>query len=359
MHFVGMTVTEIWLPDGTEVPMYFDTGYTVLSAIVCVLTIAAGFYYASKDPYWNEVLSMRLKKIEQRRAEKKAKADAAKELLQRISLASSPSLDQISPMMRGMILASPRTRSKRPSVSRSVRNASTRASRANAVGVVDVGEIISSPISEEGSDVSSGPALHRGTSPPPALTPIEAPLPLEVKVSGGGSGLDDRGLAKSVDIEASVSPLGRSRILRGDGGSRAGINAGLVEPLLSAELKTAASQIRSNNEVEAAGPPPRRTLRQKAAVVLVKIIKLLMYPHRLLISGFLIASAVVAMHYVGLYSMRMHAYLLFNPGIVALSVIIAWVAATAGMIILFRIVPYYPEAVWKLTASAVIAVAVN
>ncbi|KAI8607446.1 hypothetical protein BC830DRAFT_1234590 [Chytriomyces sp. MP71] len=82
-------------------------------------------------------------------------------------------------------------------------------------------------------------------------------------------------------------------------------------------------------------------------------------PTRIFVSGFFIALAVLAMHYLGMYSMRMEAIQLFNPVVVAISVVIALVAATAGMFIIFRVLPYFPYDFVKYAAAVIIAIAVN
>ncbi|KAI8615927.1 hypothetical protein BC830DRAFT_1218224 [Chytriomyces sp. MP71] len=82
-------------------------------------------------------------------------------------------------------------------------------------------------------------------------------------------------------------------------------------------------------------------------------------PTRIFVSGFFIALAVLAMHYLGMYSMRMEAVQLFDPVVVALSVVIAVVAATAGMFIIFRVLPYFPYDFVKYAAAIIIAIAVN
>ncbi|KAI9336488.1 hypothetical protein DFJ73DRAFT_850271 [Zopfochytrium polystomum] len=90
-----------------------------------------------------------------------------------------------------------------------------------------------------------------------------------------------------------------------------------------------------------------------------KLLRLLASPHRIFITGAVIALGVIAMHHLGLHSIRMQGTLHFNIWIMTLSFIIAFVAATAGMFILFRILPYYPMSVLKVIASAIIALAVN
>ncbi|KAJ3232687.1 hypothetical protein HDU81_002789 [Chytriomyces hyalinus] len=82
-------------------------------------------------------------------------------------------------------------------------------------------------------------------------------------------------------------------------------------------------------------------------------------PWRILVSGVFIALAVLCMHHLGIHSIRMEARYEFDMGLVALSAVIALVAATAGMFIIFRVQPYYPHDNVKVIASIVIAIAVN
>jgi len=57
---------------------------------------------------------------------------------------------------------------------------------------------------------------------------------------------------------------------------------------------------------------------------------------RLLIAGPLAGVGVAVMHYLGMYSMRFGGYFEWNFGIVAISVLIAMVAATAALWLAFR-----------------------
>ncbi|KAI8821195.1 hypothetical protein BJ741DRAFT_118700 [Chytriomyces cf. hyalinus JEL632] len=82
-------------------------------------------------------------------------------------------------------------------------------------------------------------------------------------------------------------------------------------------------------------------------------------PWRILVSGVFVALAVLCMHHLGLHSIRMEARYEFDMGLVVLSALIALVAATAGMFIIFRVQPYYPHDNVKVMASIVIAIAVN
>ncbi|KAI8607819.1 hypothetical protein BC830DRAFT_1174960 [Chytriomyces sp. MP71] len=91
----------------------------------------------------------------------------------------------------------------------------------------------------------------------------------------------------------------------------------------------------------------------------LKIMILFNRPSRIFISGLAIALSVLAMHHLGINSIRMEATYTFNPMIVFISVVVAMAAATAGMFIIFRVLPYYPYDAVKIVAAALIAIAVN
>jgi PAS domain S-box-containing protein len=76
---------------------------------------------------------------------------------------------------------------------------------------------------------------------------------------------------------------------------------------------------------------------------------------RLLLGGLFMGLGVAAMHYLGMMAMRMDATLEYNPGLFALSIAIAIVAATAALWLAFTV-----EAYWqKLLSAAVMAFAVS
>jgi NO-binding membrane sensor protein with MHYT domain len=56
-----------------------------------------------------------------------------------------------------------------------------------------------------------------------------------------------------------------------------------------------------------------------------------------LIAGAVLGLAVCAMHYLGMYGMRFGGFLQWSPGLVAASVGIAWLAATAAMALAFAV----------------------
>ncbi|RYY48357.1 MAG: histidine kinase [Comamonadaceae bacterium] len=53
--------------------------------------------------------------------------------------------------------------------------------------------------------------------------------------------------------------------------------------------------------------------------------------------GAVLGLAVCLMHYVGMYGMRFGGYFDWSPGLVAASVLIAWVAATAALVLAFAV----------------------
>ncbi|KAJ3379120.1 hypothetical protein HDU80_002586, partial [Chytriomyces hyalinus] len=72
-----------------------------------------------------------------------------------------------------------------------------------------------------------------------------------------------------------------------------------------------------------------------------------------------VAFTVLAMHYLGIHSIYMQVDYKFDMNIVLLSVLVALVAATAAMFILFRVIPYYRNDTVKVIGYLIIAFAVN
>lgn len=58
--------------------------------------------------------------------------------------------------------------------------------------------------------------------------------------------------------------------------------------------------------------------------------------HRMLLAGFLLGLGVVVMHYLGMFGLRFGGYIAWNYGIVALSALMAIVAATAALWLAFN-----------------------
>ena len=98
----------------------------------------------------------------------------------------------------------------------------------------------------------------------------------------------------------------------------------------------------------------------KTSATMVMILALTKSPLSLLIGGVVTASGVCVMHYIGMSAVVLDAELVWEPGIVAASVLIAIVAATAAYWILFRLLALYPQIeLLRLASSIVAAVAVN
>ena len=82
--------------------------------------------------------------------------------------------------------------------------------------------------------------------------------------------------------------------------------------------------------------------------------------HRLVIGGFITAIGVCVMHYLGIAATVTDARIEYDIGIVAASVLIAIIAATAGYWILFRLLALYPHVEFlRVISSFIVAVAVN
>ena len=75
---------------------------------------------------------------------------------------------------------------------------------------------------------------------------------------------------------------------------------------------------------------------------------------RLLTAGAIVGLGVVVMHYLGMYGMRFGGYISWSVGLVALSVLIAVVAATAALWLAFNTKPV----ALRLLAAVIMAIAV-
>ena len=81
---------------------------------------------------------------------------------------------------------------------------------------------------------------------------------------------------------------------------------------------------------------------------------------RLIVAGVTAAGGVCIMHYLGMQAMVFDGVIEWNGGIVAASVIIAIVAATAAFWILFRLLSFFPRLeVLRLVCSVVASLAAN
>ena len=82
--------------------------------------------------------------------------------------------------------------------------------------------------------------------------------------------------------------------------------------------------------------------------------------HRILIGGIIVAIGVCIMHYLGMAAIVTDARVEYDVGVVISSILLAIVASTAGVWILFRLLALYPHIEFlRLSSSAVIAIAVN
>ena len=76
--------------------------------------------------------------------------------------------------------------------------------------------------------------------------------------------------------------------------------------------------------------------------------------------GVLIASGVCIMHYIGMMAMVFEGYIVWNAGIIAASCLIALVAATAALWIMFRLLAMFPNLeLLRFVCAVVMAIAVN
>ena len=81
---------------------------------------------------------------------------------------------------------------------------------------------------------------------------------------------------------------------------------------------------------------------------------------RLVVAGVITAAGVCVMHYLGMQGMVYDGEIEWNGGVIAASVIIAIVAATAAFWILFRLLSFFPRLeVLRLVCSIVASLAVN
>ena len=81
---------------------------------------------------------------------------------------------------------------------------------------------------------------------------------------------------------------------------------------------------------------------------------------RLVLCGITTAAGVCVMHYVGMEAMVFDGKIEWNQGIVAASVLIAIVAASAAMWILYRLLSFFPKMeILRFLCSVIAAIAVN
>mmetsp|Transcript_29318 Transcript_29318/g.63167 ORF Transcript_29318/g.63167 Transcript_29318/m.63167 type:complete len:371 (-) Transcript_29318:512-1624(-) len=81
--------------------------------------------------------------------------------------------------------------------------------------------------------------------------------------------------------------------------------------------------------------------------------------HYLLLGGVTTGSGVVIMHYTGFAGIEFDGHIRWNIGIIAASIVIAFVTATTGFWILFRLLPIYPnKEILRQAAALVMSCAV-
>lgn len=76
--------------------------------------------------------------------------------------------------------------------------------------------------------------------------------------------------------------------------------------------------------------------------------------HYLVLGGAIAGSGVVIMHYIGMAAMELDGHIHWNVGIVAASIVIAVVAASAAFWIFFRLLSIYPDSEFLRIASALV-----
>ncbi|KAJ3206972.1 hypothetical protein HDU82_004159 [Entophlyctis luteolus] len=320
MHFVGMTAVTAYVK-GTDiqVPIYFDIYYTVLSAIICCLVVLGCFIFVSQDHPWNDIVQEREKMAEKVLAHKIENTLKPKK---RWRLQRKQGPDNPPPLPSTIPLAH-----LTPLVENdSLREEEPLRHEKGHSGTQTIEGVRKSQIQNRRHDVlATRRLLEVSDAPHKQATPAHNPETVSF-------------LAQQTDEHQHNPNSSRHNQLS----SYAGVS------------------FLSINKVQANKAATMTTEKTTTTLELeIEFLVLLERPWRILVSGIIIACAVLAMHHLGMYSMRMEAVQHFSTPIVALSVVIAVVAATAGMFIIFRILPYYPNDILKIIAAVIIAVAVN
>ncbi|KAJ3289247.1 hypothetical protein HDU79_004205 [Rhizoclosmatium sp. JEL0117] len=386
MHFVGMTAITLYIP-GTDVhiPVYYDFWYTVLSASICAIVTTWAFYYASQDQEWNQKIHDRNELTERARARKEAR---------RMKLNKKGGNAGRSSVMNVVARMSAHLRVDREHASL-------------LKPVPEAASIVETPSIHEGENqISQNVDVKRTGSLSDAVKGSNAILPESQKGSNnnhhvtmqidlkqnsslsdgvrGSSSADGHRLSANVPRSAlsvvsqtdSRSPdHPRVKSFRKD--SFKDLEAGSSMLRFSTDINPTRSIAHSEESPHSFLQPNSRDFSKSKSGfqesqfldsiypdltvedIIAELLVLIEKPWRIIISGFSIALAVLAMHYLGMYSMRVEADMVYRPVVVVLSVIIAFVAATAGMWIIFRVLPYYPFDVTKYVAAVIIAIAVN
>ncbi|KAI8837790.1 hypothetical protein BJ741DRAFT_603278 [Chytriomyces cf. hyalinus JEL632] len=373
MHFVGMTAITLHIHDtGARVPIYFEYGYTVLSAILCSVTILWAFYFASQDEHWNSIVHDRTKLAERIMARAVAKTMAVKKKAEARLKKGGPTIKTITVGHVSSAAALPRT------------SGTTRGP------ITPLGAHV--PVIHESKPTADFDNPMEAIVESAALLPDESKVPAPPQTPGSTTNLKIPSIKSSflsMSRLASHEKAGSSSDLGGHahtGKSPASWVArgfdSLPKPKIppphmplypigvlnsDMSLRYDVAPALPNRDRISVSRKDKESMTQLESAhhetaeleLTIDILILFEKPWRIIISGFFIALAVLGMHYMGMLSMRMQAEQIYNPVVVFLSVVIAVVAATAGMFIIFRILPYYPYEVVKYAAAVIIAVAVN
>ncbi|KAJ3118469.1 hypothetical protein HK100_000610 [Physocladia obscura] len=357
MHFIGMTAITLYVP-GTEieVPIYFDLNYTVLSAIICILVVTGAFFFVAQDEFWNDIVHERGKIAEKILAQKIAKTFKKKPKFhfrdkfkkKKPASHAQPSLPVIPSSIHELnyelsddeFKEQPLPSKQQPEIqsrktehpqigSSNIRSNSVRRTRENQT---------SRPVSANlDSDSATKSNQHQQQQQNPENVALLA--------SPHEDNLTTSLTTRSFHQENMMSLEGRSHQH--------------LQHLASGQYLSHIANMQSVSRLKKTQSHATNLTESTIDELEIEILILFEKPWRIVASGIAIAIAVLAMHHLGMYSMRMEATQHFNTGIVALSVVIAVVAATAGMFIIFRILPFYPNDILKMVAAFIIAVAVN
>ncbi|KAJ3232068.1 hypothetical protein HDU81_003315 [Chytriomyces hyalinus] len=379
MHFVGMTAVTLHIKEtGIHVPIYFDYGYTVLSAVVCGLTILCAFHYASQDEFWNTIVHDRTKLAERIMAREVAKTMTIKRKIEK-RLNQSKAGKSVLPVSQTASAAPPRASGVTRSMSTHSHVHTGHEIKATAEYDNQMEAIVEStallpqennlqppiqPPHQEISHTNVSRISARFSNPTLSREPAAA-----TTENKEGSNNDPNAEQTQSTHPPQLGKSPRNWIARGwESLPRPQLPPPHL-PQIPINYPSPEGSIRY--DVGPAFPSRDRPMYKESIAQLettqhsvdleltIDVMILFEKPWRIVISGFFIAIAVLAMHHLGMYSMRMQADQIFNPVIVGLSVVIAVVAATAGMFIIFRILPYYPYEIVKYTAAVIIAIAVN
>lgn len=78
------------------------------------------------------------------------------------------------------------------------------------------------------------------------------------------------------------------------------------------------------------------------------------------LAAFFVASGVCVMHFIGMLAMVFDGHIIWKPGYVAASVILAYIVSWIGLWLIFRLLTLFPDVeIYRLISSFIIAAAVN